>query len=216
MKKTFLFLALLLTVSLSRAGLHQTPSLWSDNPHIEFKYYGFYGVIDYTFVHNFSHESPQYLNPATGQLVGFVDSYTLNGITAVAGWQWRKETALGFGFSYLNDAQGSFSQIPVFLEFRSHFLRNRITPFTVVQMGYSIPFGSKNMAEEYTRIDKGGITFAIEGGARFAVSQKLGLNVYVGFQMIQLNSVERGFNLVASTKMPELYRNVKFGLGINF
>ena len=125
-------------------------------------------------------------------------------------------TNIGIGFSYLNDAEGSFSQIPVFLEFRSHFLRSRITPFSVVQLGYSIPFGSKNSAEEYTRIDEGGITFALSAGARYAISQKLALNLYVGYQMIQLNSVERGFNLVAATKMPELYHNVKFGLGINF
>lgn len=216
MKKPFLLLALLSILPFAKADQLPTPTSLSEIPHVEFKYYGFYGVVDYTFMTNFSHESPQYLNPATGQLEGFVDKYTLNGITAVAGWQWRKESAIGIGFSYLNDAEGSFSQIPVFLEFRSHFLRSRITPFSVVQLGYSIPFGSKNSAEEYTRIDEGGITFALSAGARYAISQKLALNLYVGYQMIQLNSVERGFNLVAATRMPELYHNVKFGLGINF
>ena len=118
--------------------------------------------------------------------------------------------------SYLNDAVGSFSQIPVFLEFRSHFLRNRITPFTSVQLGYSIPFGSKNNVAEYTRIDEGGITFGLEVGARFAISRKLGLNIYVGYQMIQNRSVERGFNEVAASRFPELYDNLKFGIGVNF
>lgn len=188
-----------------------------DGPkHVEFKYYGFYSVIDYTYMFCLPHESGQYMEPVTGTIVGFTDSYALNGITAIAGWQFRKETSLGVGFSYLNDATGAFSQIPVFAELRSHYLRNRVTPFTAVQMGYSIPFGSKNLVEEYTKIDQGGITLGLEGGIRFAVAQKFGLNVYAGYQMIQLRSVERGFNSVACTRMPELYHNFKFGIGVNF
>ena len=184
--------------------------------HVEFKYYGFYSVIDYTYMFCLPNESGQYMDPVTGQIVGFVDRYSLNGITAIAGWQFRKETALGIGFSYLSDPVGSFSQIPVFVELRSHYLRNRVTPFTSVQMGYSIPFGSKNLVEEYTKIAEGGITFGFETGARFAISQKFGLNVFAGYQLIQLRSVERGFNSVACTQMPELYHNFKFGVGVNF
>lgn len=205
MKKTIVLLSLL-TLAVAANAKQMTPLAQQGNPpHIEFKYYGFYSVIDYTFMTN--------LNTVHGE---YVDSYVLNGITAVAGWQWCKETAVGIGFSYLNDAQGSFSQIPVFLEFRSHFLRNRITPFTAVQMGYSIPFGSKNAAVDYTRIDEGGITFGVSAGARFAVSPKFALNLYVGYQLIQCNSIERGFNSVAATRLPELYHHFKCGLGVNF
>ena len=203
MKKTALLLALLTLAVASNAG--QPPMPQSQPPHIEFKYYGFYSVIDYTFMTNLNKEHGEY-----------VDSYALNGITAVAGWQWRKESAVGIGFSYLNDATGSFSQIPVFIEFRSHFLRNRITPFTAVQLGYSIPFGSKNADVDYTRIEEGGITAGFSAGARFAVSPKFGINLYVGYQLIQNNSVERGFNSVAATRLPELYHHIKFGLGVNF
>lgn len=184
--------------------------------HIEFKYYGFYCVVDYTHMFCFTNFSGQYMEPMTGQIMGFYDNYHLNGISAVAGWQWRKETALGVGFSYLNDPIKSFSQIPVFLEFRSHFLRSRLTPFTSLQIGYTVPFGSKNAGYEYTRIDRGGVTFAINIGLRFAFKQKFGMNIYGGYQMIQLNSVERGFGGVASTRMPELYDNIRFGLGVNF
>lgn len=203
MKKTVLLLSLLGFVVAARA--FQPPMPESLPPHIEFKYYGFYSVIDYTFMTNLNSEHGEY-----------VDSYNLNGITAVAGWQWRKESAIGIGFSYLNDASGSFSQIPVFVEFRSHFLRNRITPFTAVQLGYSIPFGSKNADVDYTRIEEGGITAGLSVGARFAVKPRLAFNIYAGYQLIQNNSVERGFNSVAATRLPELYHNVKFGLGVNF
>lgn len=203
MKKLLLLLSLMSFGVAMRAG--QAPMPQSLPPHIEFKYYGFYSVIDYTFMTN--------LNTVHGE---YVDSYTLNGVTAVAGWQWRKESAIGIGFSYLNDAEGSFSQIPVFVEFRSHFLRNRITPFTAVQLGYSIPFGSKNASVDYTRIEEGGITAGFSVGARLAVKQKFGINIYAGYQLIQNNSVERGFDGVAATRLPELYHNVKFGLGVNF
>lgn len=205
MKKTLLLLSLLTLITAVRAEQLSPLAQMTNPPHIEFKYYGFYSVIDYTFMTN--------LNKVHGE---YIDDYVLNGITAVAGWQWRKESAVGLGFSYLNDATGSFSQIPVFLEFRSHFLRNRVTPFTAVQLGYSIPFGSKNAELDYTRIDEGGITMGFSAGIRFAIKQKLGLNVYAGYQLIQNNSVERGFNSVAATRLPELYHHVKFGLGVNF
>lgn len=216
MKKTILLLSLLTLVAVAQAERLSSNALQGNPPHVEFKYYGFYCVVDYTFMGALTNESMQYLNPTTGAVEGFVDNYVLNGITAVAGWQWRKESAIGIGFSYLNDASGSFSQIPVFVEFRSHFLRNRITPFTAVQMGYSIPFGSKNAEANYTRIEEGGVTFGLSVGARFAISPKFAINLYGGYQLIQCNSVERGFNSVAATRLPELYHHYKFGLGVNF
>lgn len=205
MKKTVLLIALLSMVVCAKAGEPSMPLPQSNPPHIEFKYYGFYGVIDYTFMTN--------LNKKHGE---YTDSYVLNGITAVAGWQWRKESAIGLGFSYLNDATGSFSQIPLFLEFRSHFLRSRLTPFTAIHLGYSIPFGSKNVAEDYTRIEKGGIVAGVSFGGRMAISQKLAINLFIGYQMIHVNSLERGFDNVAATFLPELYHNFKAGLGVNF
>ena len=191
-------------------------ALDDDPKHVEFKYYGFYCVIDYTHMMCLSHQTGQYLDPSSGSIVYTNDKYNLNGISGVVGWQWRKESALGVGFSYLNDASGSFSQIPVFVEFRSHFLRNRVTPFTAVQLGYSIPFGTKNKVAEYTKIDEGGITFGIQAGARFAISPKLGINIYAGYQLIHINSLERGFNEVATSRSSELFNNIKFGLGVNF
>lgn len=213
MKKFFLSLLLLTAV------VAKTAEVWaqSSSPqHIEFKYYGFYCVVDYTHMFCFTNFSGQYMEPTTGQVIGFNDNYNLNGVSAVAGWQFRKETALGLGFSYLNDPLKAFSQIPVFLEFRSHFLRNRLTPFTSAQVGYTIPFGTKSTGVEYTRINEGGVTFAINIGLRFAIKQRLGINVYGGYQMIQLRSVERGFGGVAGTCMPELYDNIRFGMGVNF
>ena len=214
MKRATLLIVLSALVGLARAGQPPMPHAMQD--HIEFKSYGFYSVINYTYMHAFTNESGQYMNPLTGQIIYAVDNYALNGLTAVAGWMWRTESAVGVGFSYLNDAEGSFSQIPVFLEYRAHFLHNRLTPFCAAQIGYSIPFGSKNKAEDYTRIDEGGVTFGFEVGLRLAVKQKIGLNIYAGYQLINCNSVERGFDQVAVSRFSELYEHYKFGVGINF
>lgn len=213
MKKLFLTLSLLLCAFAATAG--QPPLPQGDKPHIEMKYYGLYFVVDYTHLIHFAAENGNYVDQ-NNIMHTFSDAYALNGITAVAGWQWRKESAIGLGFSYLNDPVGSFSQIPVFLEFRSHLSRSRLTPFTAVQMGYSIPMGTKNNIEEYTRIAEGGVTFGLSAGLRYAFKQRFGMNLFVGYQFIQCRSVERGFDGVASSAWPELYHNLKFGFGFNF
>lgn len=213
MKKLFLSIAFLSVIFTAKA--FQLPAPQSNPPHIELKYYGLYCVVDFTHMMHFKAQNGQYMDQF-GNLHAFDDVYGLNGITAVAGWQWRKESAIGLGFSYLSDPMGAFSQIPVFVEFRSHFLRNRLTPYTAVQMGYSIPFGSKNKVLEYTRIAEGGITFGLQAGLRFAFSRRFGINAYVGYQFIQCRDVERGFEEVATSSWPEIYHNLKFGTGFYF
>lgn len=215
MKRHIFLLALMATAVAAQAGVLPQPTGQCTPPHMEFKWHGFYGVIDYTYMTNLNKEHGGYVDQM-GVVHKYTDQYSLNGITCIAGWMWRKESAIGLGFSYLSDPTGSFSQIPIFVEFRTHFLRSRITPFTTVQLGYSVPFGSKDKTSEYTRIDEGGITAGVSIGARLAIRQKLGLNVFFGYQLIQTRSLERGWNEVAATKLPELYHNFKFGMGVNF
>ena len=79
----------------------------AEGNHTEFKYHGFYGVIDYTFMLHPSGEYGTFMDQ-NGTVHSFEDQYMLHGLTAVVGWQWRKETGLGLGFSSLSDAEGSF------------------------------------------------------------------------------------------------------------
>lgn len=181
------------------------PSPQAQPPHIELKYYGFYAVVDYAFMLNLNKQHDEY-----------VDDFMLHGITAVAGWQWRKESAVGLGFSYLYDPNGSFTQIPVFLEFRSHYLRSRLTPFTAVQLGLTVPFGSVNDDPDYTKIVDGGLAMGLEVGGRYAITPRAGLNFYVGYQMLQNRNVERGDANTPATRLPELYHLLKAGVGLNF
>ena len=63
-------------------------------PHIEFKYYGFYSVIDYTFMTN--------LNKVHGE---YIDDYVLNGILTMP-------RALSLRFRYsLSSAVISFATV---------------------------------------------------------------------------------------------------------
>lgn len=191
-----------------------TSSIFDDGgQHIEFRDYGIYGVVDLTFMMNLA---PQHDACDLTGFEGYNDAYSLLGFTASAGFQWRKESSVGIGFSFLSDPNGSFSQIPIFMEFRSHYTRNRLSPFSSIQMGYSIPFGSTNGGGDYVKITKGGMTFGVEGGVRFAFFRNFGMNVSVGYQLIQCREVERGINGDPATRLPELYHNLKASLGFNF
>lgn len=231
--KRILFLAVTLTclgtvwadnglkLSLSTSQIQEQP------PHVEFKYYGFYGIVDYTYMMNLN-------DNAEMSNLSKADKFSLSGVTAIAGFQWRQQAAMGVGFSYLSDPSGSFSQIPVFLEYRCHFLRNRLTPYVAAQLGWSIPMGtvnsgtavgqmnrgtvpdSVNLGHEYIKINKGGITFGLEVGGRVAIRPKFGVNFFVGYQMISLREVERGYDDLAATRLPELYHNFKAGVGFCF
>lgn len=211
MKKIFFFVSLLvLQFSVMRAESFSTSLATPQPPHVEFKYYGFYAAVDYTFMMPLNKVTFELGNHST------VDDYFLNGLTAVAGFQWRKESALGVGFSYLSDPTGSFSQIPVFLEFRSYYLRSRLTPFSTIQVGYSVPLGSVNPGQDYVKINEGGLTFGVSVGGRVAFTRKLGMNLWVGYQLIQIKELERGFEGDPVTRLPELYHNLKGGIGLNF
>lgn len=169
--------------------------------HIEFKWHGLYGVADYDYMTNLNRDDHE---------------VTLNGFSAVVGWQIRKESAVGLGFSYLSDPEGAFSQMPLFLEFRSHYMRSRLTPFTVAQAGYSFPTKGSSSGSEAISIQKGGIMFAFAGGARYAINRTMGVNFHVGYQLLLMHEVERQHASLPADRSSQLLHNVKVGVGLNF
>lgn len=202
MKKIFLLLA---AVAITGVAMAQQ--------HTEMRYYGVYGTADFTYMMNLA---PQHDACELTGFEGYNDAYSLVGFTASAGFQWRNESAVGLGFSFLYDMQGSFSQIPLFLEFRTHYTHNRLTPYSVVQAGYTIPFKSTNPGSDYIKINQGGITFGVEVGGRVAIARNFGIHLGVGYQMLQCREVERGVESQPTTRMPELYHNLRATLGFNF
>lgn len=171
--------------------------------HVEFKWHRCYGVAGYDFTTN--------LNKTDWN-----DKATFNGFYAVGGWQIRKESGIGLGVEYLRDASGAFSQMPVFIEVRSHYLRNRVTPFSSAYVGYSIPLGSSSGGEDAIQIAKGGPTWGLSVGARYAFSRKIGINAFIGYQGIYMGSVERKIDGQLANNRPLLLQNFKVGVGFNF
>lgn len=195
MKKVILLLALVVTVIAAQAQ------------HVEFKWHGFYGVAGYDFTTNLN-------NPLLGDSVAMHGDF--HGFTAVAGFQVRKESGIGVGCSFMKDPSGAFSQLPIFVEVRSHYTRNRLTPFTSVYVGYSVPLGSSSTGENSILVTKGGVTSGFNIGARFAISRKIGLNVFAGYQELYMKSVLLKRNGLKNDEEPLLFHNVKVGAGVNF
>ena len=171
--------------------------------HIEFKWRGFYVAGGYDHAMNLN-KTP------------YDDNVAFNGFTVAGGFQFRKETGLGIGASYMRDATGAFSQMPIFLELRSHYLRSRLTPFTTIYVGYSLPLGSSSGGSESVQIKAGGVTSGANVGVRYAVSRKFGIHAYVGYQELYMNKVNRKIGGRLAETQPLLLHNFKFGVGLNF
>lgn len=198
MKRFVLLAAALVVVTLAQAQRH-----------VEFKWHRWYGVGGYEFVTNFN-------------TTEWNDKAVFNGVYAIGGWQIRKESGIGVGVEYLHDGSGAFSNLPVFVELRSHYLRNQLTPFTAVQVGYAIPLGSSSGGADAISIQKGGVVWGINAGARyalppaFAVFSSLAVSAFVGYQEIYFAGVVRQEDGILATTRPLLLRNIKAGVAINF
>ena len=175
----------------------------SAQQHIEFKWHGFYVVAGYDYATNLNNTS-------------YNDKVAFSGVTAIGGFQIRKESGIGLGCSYMRDATGAFSQLPVFVELRSHYLRSRLTPYSAVYAGYSIPLGSSSGGDEAIQIASGGMTLGVNLGVRYAVTRKFGVNAYAGYQALHMNRVDRKIGGERANAEPLLLHNLKFGVGLNF
>ena len=171
--------------------------------HIEFKWHRMYGVAGCDFSTN--------INTLTyGDKATFADFY------AIGGWQIRKESGIGLGVEYKMDFSGGYSQLPVFVEVRSHYLRSQLSPFTSVYVGYSIPLGMTGGTDKVVQILKGGPTWGLNVGARYAFSRKFGINAFIGYQGIFLNNVDLLEEGKRAFSQRVLMQNVKVGVGFNF
>ncbi len=174
--------------------------------HVEFKYHGLYCVTDLAFAYDVT------------------ESTFLTGLNISGGWQWRRQSGFGIGLSYLADSKGVFSQMPIYAELRTHYLRSRLTPFTSLTAGYTLPLGRKGITDEgTTEVLKGGVMVGLSIGGRYAFSRNVGFNFYIGYQLQSLR-VERTsgyegdqYNTDYSKMQESIIQNmIKFGLGINF
>lgn len=152
--------------------------------HIEFRWHGVYLVGDASYGFNLNREMDEYDTIAT-TLNAFMPGFSV-------GYQIRKETGIGVGFNYVADPTGAYTQLPVYAELRSHFWRNQLTPYTVLQVGYTLPLGASSVADPVSsKIEEGGLYFGLEVGARYAISRSLAVAGHVGYRLLQSNLVSR-------------------------
>ena len=152
--------------------------------HIEYRWHGAYVVGDVSYGFNLNRSMDEFDTIAT----------TLNAIMPglSVGYQFRKEAGVGLGFNYVADPTGAYTQLPVFAELRSHFMRSQLTPYGVLQVGYTLPLGTSSVADPVsTKIEEGGLYFGLEVGARYAFNRSLAVAGHVGYRLLQSNLVSR-------------------------
>ena len=174
--------------------------------HIEFRWHGLYCVGDASIAFNVNRS----VSDASGigdTVFGFMPSFS-------AGYQFRKEAAVGLGFSYLADSKGAFTQMPIFVELRSHFMRSQWTPYTVLQIGYSLPLG-KSSEPPSTKIEEGGLYFGLEAGARYAFSRSVAVGLHAGYKLLYSNKVQRT-DALSNPILSESVALSMINLGVSF
>lgn len=149
--------------------------------HIEYRWRGIYFVGDASYVMNLNRSAGE--NGLADTVSGFMPSLS-------GGFQFRKEAAVGLGFAYLSDPNGAFTQLPVFVELRSHFMRSQLTPYVVLQAGYSLPVGASSKPP-VTKIDEGGLYLGVEVGGRYAFNRTVALGLHASYRLLQSNAVIR-------------------------
>lgn len=174
--------------------------------HIEFRWRGLYLVGDASYVFNINRSVDK--GGAADTVSAFMPSFS-------CGFQFRKEAAVGVGFSYLADPSGAFRQLPIFVELRSHFMRSRITPYTVLQVGYTLPVGASS-EPPVTKIDEGGMFFGLEAGARYAISRSTALGLHLSYKFLHSNNVQRdNFTWAESKGLQLIGGGLSFYFGSN-
>lgn len=171
--------------------------------HVESYWHGLYGVAGYDFSTNINKTK-------------YEDKATFHGFYAVGGWQIRKESGVGIGVEFLKDPSGAFTQLPVFFELRSHYLRSRLSPFSSVYVGYAIPLGSSSGGDNAVKIATGGAMWGVDAGVRYAINRNMAVSAFVGYRGIHLNRVDRYFNGELGIGTPILLHNLKAGVGFNY
>lgn len=173
--------------------------------HIEYKWRGFYSVIDGGYMFNF--------NRAPG-INGEADTLSGVWLGATAGFQFRKEAGLGAGFAYVYDPAGAYTQLPVFVELRSHLMRSRLTPYVALQGGYTLPVGASSPT---VKITKGGLYFGAEVGGRYAIDRSFAIGAHVGYKFLNATEVTRfDADGTFSKADPSSLHVINAGIGLYF
>lgn len=152
--------------------------------HIEFLWHGVYVVGDASYGFNLNRSTDEY-DTIANKLGAFMPGVSV-------GYNIRKETGVGVGFNYVADPTGAYTQLPLYAELRSHFLSSQLTPYSVLQVGYTFPLGTSSEPDPVgCQIEEGGLYFGLEAGVRYALSRTMAVAGHVGYRLLQSNKVLR-------------------------
>lgn len=152
--------------------------------HTEFRWHGVYLTGDLTYGANVNRAVEE------GCIVG--DTLSALMPTFTVGYQFRKEAGAGIGFSYVADPTGAYTQLPVFVELRSHYMRSRLTPYSVFQLGYTLPLGTSSAPNPVSnKIEEGGLYVGVEVGGRYAINRSTAVALHATYRLFQMNEVNR-------------------------
>ena len=176
--------------------------------HVEFRWHGAYIVGDLSYGVNLNREVEE------GGVVG--DTLSAFMPTFSAGFQFRKEAGVGLGFSYIADPTGAYTQLPVFVELRSHYLRSQLSPYSVFQVGYTLPLGMSSTPNPIgNKIEEGGLYVGIELGGRYAFNRSTAIAIHASYRLLQSNKVLRTDISGTSLLAPPVVLHV-LGGGVSF
>lgn len=165
---------------------------------------GFYGVVNVGGTYAFLKDN----------------NTSLIGAEFIGGYRWSLYSSIGLGLGLYRESENLHSHIPVFIELRNYFTRNRLSPFSTINIGYSIPNGRvSNVGQMQTGVVRGGALVGFSLGIRYLFTKRNGISLFVGYtgkqetieEHIELNIKEK-----VSREVPNFLHQLKFGLGINF
>lgn len=175
--------------------------------HVEYKWRGPYFVVDGSYLLNINREAG---------LNGRADTLNAVNVSIVGGFQFSKEAGLGLGVTYVADPTGALTQMPVFVELRSHFMRSRLTPYTVIQGGYCLPLGSTSEPPK-REITEGGLYFGFSFGGRYAIDRGFAIGLHVDYKMMQSSKFSRyDMSNVIELSDPIVMHTIGGGLSLYF
>lgn len=175
--------------------------------HVEYKWRGPYFTIDGSYLMNINREAG---------INNRADSLSAANLSFTAGFMFSKEAGVGLGVTYISDPTGAFTQMPAFVELRSHFMRSRLTPYTVLQGGYCLPLGSSSEPPR-VEITEGGLYFGFSVGARYAIDRGFAVALHVDYKMLQSAIVTRyDINNTPEIADPLTLHNIGGGLSLYF
>lgn len=129
-----------------------------------------------------------------------INNGPLLGAQTVNGYQFSPFFSMGAGIGI--HVHSGLVLVPLFLDLRANFSRNRLTPFASVNIGYS--YSRKEVTGGVLATDdKGGILFSPAAGMKFFVLPKMALNLSLGFRYQEIEVPAESYQAYAN----EYYEN---------